>query len=92
MQSRTQRVTAVDIRSGRIRVPHETKALFPRDMAYVDVVLRGRALNARWDPRMGPDRERSGVLLIGRGALPDLVSPDEVLAVSDGGRGPIRID
>ena len=89
---RTQRVTAADLHAGRIRIPHETKLLFPRDGEYVDILLRGQAMNVRWDPRMGPDQERSGVLLIGRRVLPDLVSPDEVLHVQGGGIGPIRID
>jgi hypothetical protein len=77
----TQRVTAVDLRAGRIRVPHDTKALLPSTRGSVSIVLRGEPMVVAYDPRMGPDRERSGVLSIGRG-LADKVRPDEVLTVS----------
>lgn len=77
----SQRVTKVDLANGRIRLPHETKRLFPADKAYVSIVLRGQPMNVRFDPRMGPDQERSAVLGIGRGVLPTLVAEDEVLQV-----------
>jgi len=44
---RTQRITAIDIRNGRIRVPHDSKGLFPAQRAYVRVTVRGRALESR---------------------------------------------
>jgi hypothetical protein len=79
---RTQRVTAADLRSGHIRIPSRrsapTKALLPPAKAIIDVTLRGLELNASWDPRMGPDRERSGILRIGP-VLRRLVDADEVL-------------
>ena len=56
----------------------------------VDLDL-GRLLRASWDPRMGPDRERSGVLRIGR-ALRDLVQENEVLAVAIVEGGDITIN
>jgi hypothetical protein len=77
----TQRVTAVDLKAGRIRVPHDTKALLPSTRQSASIVLRGQPMVVAYDPRMGPDKERSGVLSIGRG-LVDLVRPDEVLIVS----------
>ncbi len=92
MQARTQRITQVDIRAGRIRIPHESKHLFPRERAYVRVNLRGRSLEPRWDPRFGPDQERSGVLGIGRRVLPELVEPDEVLTITHDPSGRLRLD
>jgi len=77
----TQRVTAVDLKAGRIRVPHDTKALLPSTRDTVSIVLRGEPMVVAYDPRMGPDRERSGVLSIGR-TIVDRVRPDEVLTVS----------
>jgi hypothetical protein len=83
---RTQRVTAKDIEAGRIRIPQDgTKRLFPREKQSIDVGLRGTALIARWDPKYGPDRERSGVLAVGRDQLRGVVKPDEVLRVTRAG-------
>jgi hypothetical protein len=81
---RTQRVTANDIATGQVRVPSPTKAIFPRDRAEFDVILRGTPLRATWDPRLVP-RERSGVIRVGRAALESKVSEDEVLTVSTNG-------
>ncbi len=77
----SQRVTKVDLANGRIRLPHEAKALFPAEKCYVSIVLRGQAMQVRYDPRMGPDQERSAVLGVGRQPLPSLVAKDEVLQV-----------
>jgi len=78
----SQRVTKVDLANGRIRLPHEAKALFPAQPTDVSIVLRGQPMTVRYDPRMGPDQERSAVLGIGRGVLSDLVGADEVLEIS----------
>jgi hypothetical protein len=67
-----------------------TKWLFPSAKGLVDVTLRGQALSASWDPRMGPDRERSGVLRVGP-VLRQLVEEDVVLEVLvEGGQIVIR--
>jgi hypothetical protein len=78
----TQRVTAADLQGGRIRFPRATKALFPAERAFVDVVLRGNPVQCLWDPRTGPAKERSGILSVPREVLDGLVSEDEVLVVS----------
>lgn len=87
---RTQRVTANDLRAGQIRIPSSgaaaTKSFFPTIKSVVDVELRGSAMSGSWDPRMGPDRERSGILRIGPG-LRDVVREDEVLTVTSGADG-----
>ena len=81
----TQRVTAADLRAGQIRIPSvgsaPTKTLFPRAKSEIELNLRGRLVRGSWDPRMGPDRERSGVLRIGP-ALRSLVQENDVLAVA----------
>ena len=61
---RTQPVTAADLCAGQIRIPVSTptKALFPDEKVDLQIVLRGRSATVGWDPRSGPDRERSGVL------------------------------
>jgi len=87
---RTQRVTANDLRAGQIRIPSSgaatTKSLFPAIKSVLDVALRGSAMSGSWDPRMGPDRERSGILRIGP-ELRDVVQEDEVLTVTSGADG-----
>ncbi len=81
---RSQRVTEKDIAGGRVRLPSSAKGVFPPERATVKVNLRGLRLTVRWDPRYGPDRERSGLLSVGRDALAGRVAPDEVLAVAAG--------
>ena len=91
---RTQRVTTHDLRHGRIRIPTAgsapTKALFPSKKKSIRVVLAGQLVQGSWDPRMGPDRERSGVLRVGD-VLRELVRQDEVLLASAGEDGTVRI-
>ena len=82
MSYRTQRVTAVDLKHGRIRIPIGEKSLFPATRGRITVRLRGAMLaSLAWDPRLGPDRERSGVIYVGA-PLRDVVGADEVLSVS----------
>ena len=81
----TQQVTSVDLANGRIRVPAATKPMFPSVKGRIDVRLRGVDFTVAYDPRDGPDRSRSGVLQIGRGALGGLVQPFERLSVSTEG-------
>jgi hypothetical protein len=90
-----QPVTAADLHSGQIRIPSRntslTRNLFPQRKAPIEVVLRGRRVQGSWDPRLGPDRKRSGLLRIG-GVLRELVGEKEVLLVSIGEDGMISID
>jgi hypothetical protein len=78
----TQRVTEVDIRHGRIRVPIAEKHLFPDSKTRVHIRLHGVDFpDVAWDPRQGPDRERSGTLYIGQ-QLQKLASMDQRLEIS----------
>ncbi len=70
---RSQQVTGNDRGTGQIRIPPACKEVFPLQPANVAVNLRGRYLECRWNPRTGPDRERSGVLRVERQALAELV-------------------
>jgi hypothetical protein len=83
----SQRVTAKDLEAGRVRLPRAAKRLFPSERTYETVLVRGQELRARWDPRSGPNQERSGVLAFGKGALDDIVAIDEVLTVRRLGDG-----
>jgi double-stranded uracil-DNA glycosylase len=89
--ARTQRVTATDLDRGQIRLPREAKRFFPGRKASLEVVVRGVRVRGTYDPRVGPDRERSGVLRIGREQLRSLVHVDEVLQVSRGLGGVAQI-
>jgi hypothetical protein len=79
-EGETQRVTRVDLRNGRIRFPARSKALMPASKTTFEIDLRGHRIEGRYDPRNGPDRPRSGVLLIARPILTETVAPDEVLS------------
>jgi TDG/mug DNA glycosylase family protein len=89
---RTQRITPTDIERGQIRLPRAAKRFFPRERTIVDVVLRGARISAAYDPRTGPDRERSAVLRVGASELRDRVRPDEILHVSRGLGGVVLVD
>jgi hypothetical protein len=62
-------VTAADKAAGRIRFPRSAKGFFPSTRSSVTVVLRGIKVEGQYDPRVGPDRERSAVLSVGRQSL-----------------------
>lgn len=77
----TQRITGHDREQGIVRIPRCAKWLFPSETARLFVVLRGERLDdVRWDPRFGPDQERSGVLGVGRDAASKL-KEDERLEI-----------
>lgn len=79
----TLNVTAADVASGQIRVtgaPKQALAL-PRVKTTVSIILRGEAMTAVWDPRLGPDKERSGLLRIGKPAALRLFGGPVNLAV-----------
>lgn len=71
----TLTVTQKDVEKGQIRVTRSAKRLidFPERAVDVQVYLRGQPVTCTWDARMGPDKERSGLLRVGREALSKLV-------------------
>ena len=78
----THRVTAKDIEAGQVRIPPATKELFPTGRAELQVRIRGTMLAGNWDPRVGPERPRAGLLRFGRGRLELLIGENDVLSVS----------
>lgn len=79
---RSQNVTANDIEVGQVRIPiGATKTILPPARQDIVVVLRGRKLTCRWDPRYG-EKERSGVIRVGKAAAADPLSAGDVLAVT----------
>jgi hypothetical protein len=78
----TQRVTLKDSERGIIRLPRAAKHLFPSSRSTISISMRGLQLDVDYDPRSGPDRDRSGVLRIGRQALQSRVLPGERLVVA----------
>ena len=79
---RSQRITEKDIERGQLRFPAPAKAAFPDSREDLLVQLRGLPAAGRWDPRNGPDRQRSGLLRLGRQVLEGRVRSEEVLSVS----------
>lgn len=90
---RSLRVTAKDIAAGQVRIGRgATKTILPRESAPVRVRLHGRDLGeCLWNPRYGPDKERSGILRVGRAAARELITPEEVLAVSVDAAGVVEL-
>lgn len=89
---RSQRVTTKDLDGGRVRLPRQAKRFFPTERTTVEVILRGTRVDCRYDPRTGPDRERSAVLHIGKALLTRLVKANEVLQVSRARGGVVRLE
>jgi double-stranded uracil-DNA glycosylase len=78
----TQRITAKDIERGQIRLRQPARRLFPIGRARFQIVLRGKRLEASYDPSIGSDRNRSPLLRVGRKQLESLVERNEQLRVS----------
>ncbi|WP_151724071.1 hypothetical protein [Arthrobacter luteolus] len=74
-----QNVTEVDIQNGRIRCGVKVKPDLPHARGEVEILLMGTRLLARYDPRNGPDRQRSGVLKIGREEMRSLIGEPRTL-------------
>ncbi len=89
--ARTQRITSTDLANGQIRLPREAKALFPSTRTRLPITLRRNTLDARYDPRIGPDRERSAVLYMNKSCLSS-IADGEVLQVSRDSSGSIFLD
>jgi hypothetical protein len=80
-----------DLASGRVRFAAAAKPAFPAAAGELDIVLRGVPVTARWNPRLGPDRERSGTLLVGRDLLANHVSLGDILAASKRDDGAVEL-
>ena len=91
---RSQNLTAKDIEVGQVRIPiGVTKRILPPGRGDITVVLRGRELGTcRWDPRYGSDKERSGVIRVGKAAARESVAAGQVLAVSVDGAGVVSLN
>jgi hypothetical protein len=77
----SQRITEKDLAAGQVRFPRASKAAFPSERCAIVVRLLGHELQGRWDPRNGPDRERSGVLRLGEALRDVVVEPGRVFEV-----------
>lgn len=88
---RTQTITATDLAHGRVRLPRGSKSVFPNERSTVQVRLCGRVVDARYDPRTGPDKERSAVLSVGKSALGS-VAEGTMLSISRDISGLISLD
>lgn len=78
----TQPVTENDLGASQVRIPLRFRALFPAEkQSVITVVLRGEAFVCSWDPRVGPDRVRSGLLRFPPGQLASRLTPGHRLAV-----------
>lgn len=88
----SQQVTKADLEAGIIRLPRTAKRFFPSAPTNVDVVLRGARAVGRYNPRTGPDRDRSAVLRLVGVELKQLIRPDEKLRVTRGLGGIVLLD
>jgi hypothetical protein len=87
----SQQMTRNDISRGSVRVPQRTKAVLPLAPQVVVVRIRGRTVQASWNPRTQGTRERSGVLTVGV-AVTRSIEPGAVLAVGVASDGCIELD
>ena len=84
---RTQELTDADLAAGQIRIPRDWKQLFPESKFEIKVELGGEMYPASWDPREGGDKERSGVIRVGREVLTRHMSASGSRIVEDTGSG-----
>lgn len=87
----TQRVTYGDMESGKIRIPKASKGILPKEKCTLTILLRGVRMEARYDPRTGPDKERSGVIGVGKAAMVR-IPLDQRLTLSRLEDGTVTID
>jgi hypothetical protein len=88
---RSRTLTATDIAVGQVRIPiAATKRLLPPSRQDISIVLRGRGLTCRWDPRYGV-KERSGVIRIGKAGAVQLLGAGDALALTVRD-GTVRLD
>lgn len=80
----TQPARASDLERGQIRLPRDAKRFFPTERGSVEIVLRGERISCSYDPRTGPDRERSAVLRVDRQALTRVAVQGDVFLVRRG--------
>lgn len=91
LRAASQTVTEADLARNQIRFPSRAKALFPSTKQQIlRVRVRGRPLEASWDPRVGPDRERSGILRFKKGELVGVVG-GTVFAVERAETGEVQL-
>ncbi|WP_404442536.1 hypothetical protein LG315_07760 [Microbacterium marinum] len=70
----SQNVTPADLRAGKLRVPRTSKSIFPSGRAQICVEMSGERFTATWDPGTSGDKERSGVIRVGRAILQQHIS------------------
>lgn len=89
----TLNVTAADIRTGQIRIGRAAKRGLGLPVEPRGIVIRvlGHLHDAVWDPRLGPDKERSGVLRIGRPGMEKLFPAPCQLEVGLDAAGLVRL-
>lgn len=83
----TQRVTAGDVRAGQLRVPAVSKDIFPSTTSRITVAIGGQSHDVSWNPRTTGDRERSGVIRLGKAVMSDRFSPGAPRAIVEIGLG-----
>lgn len=82
-QSFALNVTATDLSAGRIRITREAKHVLqlPVVITTVTIDLRGVQLRVAWDPKLGPDKERSGILRVPASQLRHLLGGPTMLRI-----------
>ena len=89
VMSYTLNVTQADIAAGQVRVTREPKRALglPSVKTTLSVSLRGEKVTVPWDPRLGPDKERSGLIRLGKGNMVRLLGEASTIIIEKDATG-----
>jgi len=92
--SYTLNVTQADIDAGQVRVTREPKRALglPSAKTLLTVSLRGEEFTVPWDPRLGPEKERSGLIRLGKGNMVRLIGDATTIIIERDASGLLVLD
>jgi hypothetical protein len=88
------KITANDVDRGHLRVTQEPKRRLelPEEPAELRVSVRGAEITCKWNPTIGPDRNRSGLLRLGRELMRRTWTPPAEATISRSTDGTLIVE
>ncbi len=79
---------------GQVRVTRKPKRALglPSAKTLLTVSLRGEEMTVPWDPRLGPDKERSGLIRLGKGNMVRLIGDATTMIIEKDTSGLLVLD